>query len=50
VEGVPYWRGYTDNYIPVYAAGDRMRNRITPALLGGSLGDGVLGGAPGMAL
>jgi threonylcarbamoyladenosine tRNA methylthiotransferase MtaB len=50
VEGVPYWRGYTDNYIPVYASGDRMRNRITPALLDGPLGDGVLGRALGVTI
>jgi threonylcarbamoyladenosine tRNA methylthiotransferase MtaB len=48
VGGTAYWRGYTDNYIPAYAAGAGLGNRITPTLLGASFGEGVLGMAPGV--
>ena len=38
-----FWHGYTDNYIAVYAPGERLHNRITPVQLGGHFRDGVLG-------
>jgi threonylcarbamoyladenosine tRNA methylthiotransferase MtaB len=47
VDGAMLWRGYTDNYIPVYASGDHLRGRITPPQLGEPIADGVLGSAPG---
>jgi len=37
----PRWQGYTDNYIPVFAAGDALANRITPARLCGAFEDGL---------
>ncbi|GBD24163.1 Threonylcarbamoyladenosine tRNA methylthiotransferase MtaB [bacterium HR29] len=43
------WHGYTDNYIPVYASGEGLRNRIVPAVIGEPYLDGaravVAGGA-----
>jgi threonylcarbamoyladenosine tRNA methylthiotransferase MtaB len=41
VDGDPLWFGHTDNYLPVYARGTALRNRITPALLGEPFRDGV---------
>jgi len=41
--------GYTDNYIPVYAAAGRT-NRIAPVRLGGVYHDGVRGSIPGEAV
>ena len=38
----PLWFGHTDNYLPVYASGENLGNRITPALLKAPLADGVL--------
>ena len=35
------WQGYTDNYIHVFAAGDALANRITPARLCGAFEDGL---------
>jgi len=44
----PHWRGYTDNYIPVYAASTgSLRNRITAAELQGPFNDGALAIAQG---
>lgn len=37
-----WWHGHTDNYIPVFAPGNGLRNRVTPALLGAVYHDGVL--------
>jgi threonylcarbamoyladenosine tRNA methylthiotransferase MtaB len=37
------WFGHTDNYIPVYAAGTNLRNRVTPVALGEVYHDGVRG-------
>jgi len=42
----PLWHGHTDNYIPVYAPGDGMLNRVTPIRLGEVYHDGVLGYSP----
>lgn len=44
------WHGHTDNYIPVYASGDALLNRITPAQLGEVYDDGVWGHIPGEAV
>ena len=41
--------GYTDNYIPVYAAASGT-NRIAPVRLGGVYHDGVRGSIPGEAV
>jgi threonylcarbamoyladenosine tRNA methylthiotransferase MtaB len=35
------WHGYTDNYVPVYATGTALRNRITAARLGCAFEDGL---------
>jgi len=43
----PRWQGYTDNYIPVFAAGDALANRITPARLGTAFEDGLEALVPG---
>jgi threonylcarbamoyladenosine tRNA methylthiotransferase MtaB len=43
----PRWRGYTDNYLAVYASGDGLANRITPALLSRLYHDGIEGVLPG---
>ncbi|MCL4232673.1 MAG: MiaB/RimO family radical SAM methylthiotransferase [Dehalococcoidia bacterium] len=37
-----WWHGHTDNYIPVFAPGQGLGNRVTPALLGAVYHDGVL--------
>ncbi|HQW50984.1 MAG TPA: MiaB/RimO family radical SAM methylthiotransferase [Tepidiformaceae bacterium] len=42
----PLWHGHTDNYIPVYAAGDALLNRVTPVRLGEVYHDGVRGYSP----
>ena len=47
VEGRQYWHGYTDNYIPVYAAGGHLSNRITMTRLGALLHDGLSGETAG---
>ena len=44
-----YWFGHTDNYIPVYASGTELLNRVTPALLREVYHDGVRGSIPGEA-
>lgn len=46
----PRWHGYTDNYISVYAdtVAD-LRNRITPAVLGGPFREGVAATPMGVA-
>jgi len=41
------WLGHTDNYVPAYAEGTDLRNRVTPALLGPVYHDGVLATLPG---
>jgi hypothetical protein len=41
------WSGLTDNYIRVYASGNDLFNRITPARLGAPTGDGVEGDITG---
>lgn len=43
------WFGHTDNYIPVYAAGANLRNRVTPVHLGEVYHDGVRGTLPAEA-
>jgi threonylcarbamoyladenosine tRNA methylthiotransferase MtaB len=43
------WRGYTDNYIPSYAAGSDLRNRITTVKLETPFRDGLLAGPEGYA-
>ncbi|MDZ7727996.1 MAG: MiaB/RimO family radical SAM methylthiotransferase [Dehalococcoidia bacterium] len=43
----PRWHGYTDNYIAVYASGEALGNRITPARLGEAFRDGVFAAATG---
>ncbi|GIW18846.1 MiaB/RimO family radical SAM methylthiotransferase [Tepidiforma sp.] len=40
------WFGHTDNYIPVYAPGANLRNRVTPVELGEVYHDGVRGTLP----
>jgi threonylcarbamoyladenosine tRNA methylthiotransferase MtaB len=40
------WFGHTDNYIPVYATGTALRNRVTLAELGEVYHDGVRGHLP----
>jgi len=41
------WLGHTDNYVPAYAEGAALGNRVTPALLGPVYHDGVLATLPG---
>jgi hypothetical protein len=48
IDGLAAWRGYTDNYIAVYAAGENLGNRITAVRLGRAVADGVLGSPPGV--
>lgn len=47
IRGERLWHGYTDNYIPVYAHGKDLSNRVTPATLGAVYHDGVWGDVPG---
>jgi threonylcarbamoyladenosine tRNA methylthiotransferase MtaB len=42
VDGERLWFGHTPNYVPVYARGEGLRNRITPVTLGQAFRDGVL--------
>jgi threonylcarbamoyladenosine tRNA methylthiotransferase MtaB len=43
-----HWRGYTDNYIPAYAASEEaLHNRITHAVVKGPFEDGALTGFTG---
>lgn len=37
-----WWHGHTDNYVPAFAQGENLRNRVTPALLAAVYHDGVL--------
>ena len=37
------WRGHTDSYVPVYAPGENLNNRVTPVTIGAVYHDGVLG-------
>ncbi len=41
VDGEPLWFGHTDNYLPVYARGDGLHNRITRARLTEPFRDGL---------
>uniref|UniRef100_UPI002ADD8F3F MiaB/RimO family radical SAM methylthiotransferase n=1 Tax=Tepidiforma sp. TaxID=2682230 RepID=UPI002ADD8F3F len=41
-----HWFGHTDNYIPVYAAGEALRNRVMLVELGEVYHDGVWGHLP----
>jgi threonylcarbamoyladenosine tRNA methylthiotransferase MtaB len=49
VEGERLWFGHSDNYLPVYAPGTNLRNRVTRALIGEVYHDGVTGSIPGEA-
>jgi threonylcarbamoyladenosine tRNA methylthiotransferase MtaB len=49
-EGGWVWFGHSDNYLPVYAHGMDLHNRVTRALIGGVYHDGVRGSIPGEAL
>ncbi len=40
------WFGHTDNYIPVFAEGSRLLNRVTPVRLGEVYHEGVWGNIP----
>ncbi len=42
----PAWFGHTDNYIPVFAEGESLGNRITPVQLGEVYDEGVRGCFP----
>jgi len=42
LDGDRLWQGHTDNYIPVYAAGENLQNRVTPVRLGDVYHDGML--------
>ena len=46
----PLWRGYTDNYIPVYANARNLLHRVTPVQLERVYDDGVWGSIPGEAV
>lgn len=50
IQGERLWFGHSDNYLPVYARGMNLRNRVTRALIGGVYHDGVRGSIPGEAL
>jgi threonylcarbamoyladenosine tRNA methylthiotransferase MtaB len=43
------WFGHTDNYVPVYAAGEALANRITPARLLEPFADGLFAQPVGVA-
>ncbi|HEX6030201.1 MAG TPA: MiaB/RimO family radical SAM methylthiotransferase [Tepidiformaceae bacterium] len=45
-EGGTVWHGHTDNYIPVFARGIALRNRITRVEIGQVYDDGVWGRFP----
>ena len=47
IEGNRVWCGHTDAYLPVYGAGEALRNRITPVYPGALYHDGVWGYSPG---
>jgi threonylcarbamoyladenosine tRNA methylthiotransferase MtaB len=47
IGGQTLWHGYTDNYIAVYAAGERLANRITMTRLGQPVEDGLTGEVAG---
>ncbi|MGH2634219.1 MAG: MiaB/RimO family radical SAM methylthiotransferase [Tepidiformaceae bacterium] len=44
------WVGHTDTYLPVFAPGKALRNRITPVYLGALYDKGVRGYSPGEML
>lgn len=46
VDGDAAWFGHTDTYIPVYARGENLNNRVTPVLIGAAYHDGVWGDHP----
>lgn len=45
-EGERLWFGHTDTYVPVFAPGEALRNRITPVYLGALYHTGVRGYSP----
>lgn len=42
IDGDRWWQGHTDNYIPVYAHGGKLKNRVTPVRLGDVYHDGMV--------